>query len=165
MWFRRLATFGAVAVVTACSQAPAPTAPDATPGDRFPLRVEVVTTSWRLAPDDEDGGTCTWYEPAYALRDGAGAVLDVGDLADDEGTAVGEVRGSGTDASCVLVRTIDAPMADVYDLEITATAPADGVGRTHPGAGDQFTASAMISRTTAADEVLTVTLDGPAPIY
>lgn len=164
MWSRPLALVGTVAVVSACSPAPAPDGGQGR-GDLFALRVEVVTTSWALVQDEGDG-TCGWTAPSYVLQDGAGVVLDVGDLADDEGAAVGQVRGSGPDASCVLAVTLDVPVADVYALEVTTTAhDGDGGGRPLPGAGETFTGAAMISRADAADEALTVPLEGPAPVY
>jgi hypothetical protein len=126
--------------------------------------VEAVTTSWILVNQAQDDGTCEWHEPTYALRDGAGTVVDVGDLESEEGTAVGTVRESGDESECVLEATLDAPLADVYEVEVTTTAPASRTGGIHQRdyEGDQFSGSAMISRTDAADEALIVTVDGPS---
>lgn len=167
MWSRHLAAVGLVCLVasSACSPAPTGQAPTSGGPDRFALRVEAVTTSWALVQDHGDG-TCGWTAPSYVVQDGAGVVLDVGSLADDEGAAVGEVRGAGRDASCVLPVALDVPVADVYAVEVTTTAhDGGGNGRPLPGAGEEFTGTAMISRTDAADQAVTVVLEGPAPIY
>jgi len=164
--FRPLAPVVLALGLTACSQTPAIQSPqqaDATPPGQspFPLQVEAVTTSWRLADDHEDG-TCTWHEPTYAVMDGAGTVVDVGGLEVGEG----QVREVDGEASCVLEVTIPAPPADVYEVEITVTAPESNAGgRSMPGGGEEYSGSAMISRTDAADEAVVVTVEGPSPIY
>ncbi|MFE6447497.1 hypothetical protein [Nocardiopsis dassonvillei] len=111
--------------------------------------------------DSHEDGTCEWIAPSYVLRDGAGTVVDVGDLVADGngGGAVGQMRGERFDRVCVLSATLSAPPADVYDVEIVARTT------TQPGAGEEYSGSALISRTTAADEAVVVTVDGPPAMY
>ncbi|NKZ02097.1 hypothetical protein [Nocardiopsis alborubida] len=169
MRFRPLVFVALVLGLTACSQTPtAPAGPtqapvtEAAPGDegRIPLRVEAITDSGSLMDSHEDG-TCEWIAPSYVLRDGAGTVVDVGDLVADGngGGTVGQVRGEMSDRVCVLSATLSAPPADVYDVEIVARTT------TQPGAGEEYSGSALISRTTAVDEAVVVTVDGPPAMY
>ena len=135
--------------------------------------MELITDDGRLASDLEDG-TCEWNSPTYVLRDGAGEVIDLGDVrsdlaqegnAEDDGTALGEARGAGSDYSCALTATIEAPDADVYELEITTVA-GDGAGRiSMPGDGEEFSGSAMTTRARAAEESISISVDGPPLPY
>ncbi|SHK97139.1 hypothetical protein SAMN05421803_1512 [Nocardiopsis flavescens] len=152
---RPLLTLAALAApVLALAACAAPTAPQSghstpsgAPGT-VALTVEISTDHGGLAPHG-DGDTCTWHAPEYTVRDGAGTVVDVGELPDTEG----RVR----DDLCVLTVSLPAPPADVYDVEIAATVPGD---RTEYTGGD------MISRTDAeAGHALQVYVDGPPSRY
>jgi hypothetical protein len=132
--------------------------------DLVTLAVEVTTDNQWLAGRRDDG-TCVWHAPAYVLRDGAGTVLDVGDVPTDgtDGTAVGEVLD---DDLCLLPVSLDAPLSEVYEVEVTATAPTGESGRPIPGEGEGYSGSDMISRRDAQDGgVVEVFIDGPPSPY
>ncbi|WP_436892294.1 hypothetical protein [Nocardiopsis dassonvillei] len=87
---------------------------------------------------------------------------DVPAVGPDE-TAVGEVQDDGV---CRLSISLDAPPADVYEVEIAATVPPRDSGRSLPGESESYSDSAMISRRDAQDGgVLTVFIDGPPLVY
>ncbi|MBB6120535.1 hypothetical protein [Nocardiopsis algeriensis] len=132
--------------------------------DLVTLAVEVTTDNHWLAGRRDDG-TCVWHTPAYVLRDGAGTVLDVGDVPADraDGTAAGEILDGDL---CLLPVNLDAPPAEVYEVEITATAPTGGSIGPIPGEGESYSGSDMISRRNAQDGgVVEVFIAGPPSPY
>lgn len=130
-------------------------------GSQMLLAVEITTDNRGLARHNDDG-TCTWHTLSYVLRDGAGTILDLGDvpMAGPGKTAIGEIRDGGL---CRLPVSLGAPPTNVYEVEIAATVLPWARDR---AADDSYSGSAMISRRDAQEgEVLAVFIDGPPAVY